>query len=112
MWYEDLNPDDQVPAGGRPGGPAPGPGRPAGVHLGPQPEGLHRPPAVRRPGPQDVPEDRLPGRRRVPRRLPRDPVRPRAVEGPAPLDPVLRRGAAPKKGEFVVLLCRATTSAA
>src|SRR5262249_43147758 len=72
----------------------------------------HRPPAIRRPGPQDVPEDRLPGRRRVPGRLPRDPVRPRAVEGPALLDPVLRRGAAPQKGEFVVLLVRVTTSAA
>ena len=52
------------------------------------------------------------GRRAVPGRLRRAPRRPRADRRAPLLDPVLRRAAAPKKGEFVVLLCRATASAA
>src|SRR3954465_13029465 len=112
MLYEAAHTDDQVPAGGGPGGAGTGPAVPAGVHLGPQPQGLHEPPAVRRPGPQDLPQDRLPRGRAVPRRLRRDPQRPRALESPALLDPLLRRAAAAKKGEFVLLLLRATTSAA
>src|SRR5262245_4608445 len=112
MLHEADIPDDQVPAGGRPGGPAPGPGIAAGVHLRAQPQGLHRPPAVRRPGPQDLPEDRLPGRRRVPGGLRRGPGAPRAAQGPALPRPLLRRGASAQKGEVVVLLHRATPTAA
>src|SRR5581483_4683595 len=112
MLHEDPDPDDQVAPGRGPGGPAAGEGRPAGVHVGPQPQGLHRPPAVRRPGPQDVPQDRLPGGRPVPGRLRRDPRRPRAGQGAPLLDPVLRGLPAAKKGEAVVLLACATTSAA
>src|SRR5947199_920396 len=111
MLHEDPKPDDQVAAGRGHGGVAAGEGRPAGVLVGPQPQGLHEPPAVRRPGPQDVPQDRLPGRRPVPRRLRRDPPGPRAGQGAPLLHPVLRGRPAAKKGEAVVLLYRATTSA-
>src|SRR4051812_15979215 len=112
MLHEALTPDDQVPAGGCSDGVATRPGGAAGVLLSDQPQGLHPAPTVRHPGPQDVPQDRLPGRRAVPGRLRRGPRRPRADEGARPLDPLLRRAAAPKKGDFVVLLVCATTSAA
>src|SRR5262245_57666391 len=111
MLHEDPNPDDQVPACGGPGGPAPCPAIVAGVHGSPQPQGLHDPPTVRHPGPQDVPEDRLPGRHPVPDRLRRDPGGPGAVQGPPLLDPRRSRGPAAQKGEAVVLLYRATTAA-
>src|SRR5262249_38069727 len=111
MRYEDPNPDDQVPAGGGPGGAYARPGRAPDLLLDDQPEGLYRPPAVRHPGPQDVPEDRLPGRRPVPGRLHRASGRPRAGEGAPLLDPVLRRRSAAQKGEAVCLLLRATASA-
>src|SRR5262245_56588067 len=112
MLHEADIPDDQVPARGGPGGVAARPGVPAAVLGGPQPQGLHPAPAVRHPGPQGVPQDRLPGRRRVPGGLRRTPGRPGADEGAPLLDPQLRRAAAAKKGEFVLLLFRATTSAA
>src|SRR5882672_4700623 len=112
MLHEATHTDDQVPAGRRPGGAAARPGCPAGVLRGAEPEGLHPAPAVRRPRPQDVPQDRLPGRRTVPRRLRRDPQRPRAGQGAPLLDAVLRGLPAAKKGEVVCLLLRATTSAA
>src|SRR5262249_28149226 len=112
MRYEDPNPDDQVPAGGGPGGARPRPGGAAELLLDDQPQGLHRPPAVRHLGPQDVPEDRLPRGRAVPRGLRRDPGGPGALQGPPLLDPLLRRRASAQKGEAVVLLYRATTSAA
>src|SRR4051812_48762180 len=112
MGYEDPNPHDQVAAGRRPGGSRPRPGGPTGLHVRPQPEGLHRPPAVRRPGPEDVLQDRLPGHRPAPDRLRRPPEGPRAGEGAPLLDPVLRGLAAAQKGEAVTLLYRATASAA
>src|SRR4051812_20896633 len=111
MWHEDLNPDDQIATSRGPGGSAAGEGRPAGVRLGPQPQGLHQPPVVRRPGPEDVLQDRLPGRRPTPDRPGRPPQGPRADQGAPLLDPVLRGRTAAKKGEVVVLLLRATTSA-
>src|SRR5688500_2201792 len=111
MGYEDPNPDDQVPAGRRPGGSRPRPASPPGVHLRPQPQGLHRPPAVRRPGPEDVLQDRLPRHRPAPHRPRRPPQGPRARQGAPLLDPVLRGRPAAKKGEAVSLLYRATTSA-
>src|SRR5262245_7859423 len=112
MLHEATLTDDQVPAGGGPGGAPTRPGVLAPVLGGAQPQGLHPAPAVRHPGPQDLPEDRLPGGRPVPGRLRRATRRPRAQEGPELLDPVLRRAAAAKKAEFVLLLFRATTSAA
>src|SRR5437764_11287782 len=112
MLHEAITPDDQVPAGGRSDGVAARAGGVAGVLLSDQSQGLHPAPAIRHPGPQDVPQDRLPGRRRIPRRRRRGPRRPRAGEGARPLHPVLRRAAAAKKGDFVVLLVCATTSAA
>src|SRR6516162_9512110 len=111
MLHKATHTDDQVPAGGGPGGAGVGPAVPAGVLVRPQPQGLHLSPAVRHPGPQDVPEDRLPRGRAVPGRLRRVAGRPRAVEGPALLHAQLRRAAAAKKGEFVLLLFRAATSA-
>src|SRR5262245_5637549 len=111
MLPEAAHTDDQVPAGHGPRGARVGPAVPAGVHVGPQPQGLHEPPTLRHPGPQAVPEDRLPRGRAVPPRLRRVAGRPRAGEGPELLDPVLRRGAAPQKGAFVVLLFRTATSA-
>src|SRR4051812_7847403 len=112
MSHEAITPDDQVSPGGRPGGPAAGPGGDAGVLVEVQPEGLHPAPAVRRPGPQDVPQDRLPRGGPVPRRLRRDPQRPRVEGRPPLLDVVLRGRTAAKKGDFIVLLVCATTSAA
>src|SRR5205085_12256129 len=111
MSYEDPNSDDQVPACGGPRGSGPRTGRAAGLFLDDQPQGLHCPSAVRRPGPQDVLQDRLPGHHPAPDRLRRPPGRPGAGEGAALLDPVLRGRPAAKKGEAVVLLLRATTSA-
>src|SRR5215211_7812202 len=111
MGYEDPNPDDQVPASRDSGGPARGPAGTAGVHVVPQPEGLHRPPTVRGPGPEDVLQDRLPGRRPTPDRRLGPPRRPRADQSPPLLDPVLRGRPAAKKGEVVTLLVCATTSA-
>src|SRR5436190_18657806 len=111
MGYEDPNPHEQVPAGRGPGGARARPGGPPGLHLGPQPEGLHRPPAVRRPGPQDVLQDRLPGHHPAPDGLRRPPEGPRAGEGAPLLDPLLRGRAAAKKGEAVSLLYRATMAA-
>src|SRR5947209_13948615 len=111
MLHEASHPDDQVPAGGGPGGAGAGPGVPACLLRPAEPEGLHPAPAVRRPGPQAVPEDRLPRGRAVPPRLRRAAGRPRAGQGPELLDPVLRRAATPQKAEFVVLLLRAATSA-
>src|SRR3954451_4299489 len=112
MLHEATRTHDQVPPGRCPGGAAAGPGRPAGVLRRAEPEGLHPAPTVPRPGPQDVPQDRLSGRRPVPHRLRRDPHRPRAGQGPALLDAVLRGRPAAKKGEVVCLLVSATVSAA
>src|SRR5262245_36116424 len=112
MWHEDPNPFDQVAASSGPRGIASCEGRPAGVHVGPQPEGLHRPPVVRRPGPQDVLQDRLSGHRPTPDRLRRPPDGPQSGEGAPLLDPVLRGLSAAQKGEAVVLFVRVTTSAA
>src|SRR3954467_12677186 len=110
MWYEDPSPDDQVPTGRSPRSLTSGPGCPARVLRGPQPQGLHPAPAVRHPRPQDVPEDRLPRRRRAPQGLLRPAPRPRAGRGAALLDPVLRR-TADKKGEALLLLLSATARA-
>src|SRR3954471_20882446 len=111
MWYEDPSPDDQVPTGRSPRSLTSGPRCPARVLRGPQPQGLHPAPAVRRPRPQDVPQDRLPRRGPVPRRLRRIAGRPRAGEGAPLLDALLRGRPAAKKGEVVVPLLHATTSA-
>src|SRR3954451_13149253 len=111
MDYEDLNPDDQVPASSGSGGAAPGSGCVAAVLGDPQPEGLHPAPTVRDPGPEDVLQDRLPGHRPTPGRPERSPGGSRADQSPPLLDPVLRGLSAAKKGEVVLLLSRATTSA-
>src|SRR5271154_2306622 len=111
MLHEAITPDDQVSAVGRPRSSPAGPGGPAGVLLEVQPQGLHAAPTVRRPGPQDVPQDRLPGCRRRPRRLRRVTDRPGVEEGARPLDALLCRTAALKRGGYIALLLRATTSA-
>src|SRR5947209_9017227 len=112
MWHEDTLPDDQIPAGRGPGGPAPGPAGVAGLLRSDQPQGLHPTPVVRHPVPHDLHQYGLPRRRPVPHRLQRDPRRPRA-QGRCPplLDPVLRGRPAAQKGEVVCLLVCATTSA-
>src|SRR5579871_2663433 len=92
--------DDQVAAAGRPRGLAVGPGGPAGLLLPDQPPRLYPGPAVRLPGAEDLPQDRLPRRRRLPRRLPRAATGPGPEEGPALLDPVLRGAAPPAKRGF------------
>src|SRR6266567_901530 len=111
MLHEDPNTDDQIAARGRPRGAAAGPGIFAPVLGGAQPQGLHTAPAVRRPGAQDVPEDRLPGRRRRPQGLRRATRRPGPLEGAALLDRLLRRSPAAKRGVFIDLLEGAVTSA-
>src|ERR1051325_3747247 len=111
MLHEDPNADDQVAARGRTRGPALGPGILAAVFGGAQPQGLHPAPTVRRPRAQDVPQDRLPGRRRVPQRLRRTARRPRADQGATLLDTQLRPRAAVKRGSFLDLLEGAVTSA-
>src|SRR5262245_53143287 len=103
-WYESHSHDDQIATGRGPGGVAPGPGGAAGARVPVQPPGLHPAPALRGPGPQDVLPDRLPRRRAALARLRRTPPGSRAGESPALLHALLRRAAAAKKGEFVVLL--------
>src|SRR3954464_7173004 len=104
MGYEDLNPDDQVPASGGSGGPAAGPGCVAGVLGGPQSQGFHPAPVVRDPGPEDVLQDRLPRGGPTPNRLLGPPHGPGAHEGSALLHTLLRGLSAAKKGEVVLLL--------
>src|ERR1041385_1067231 len=111
MWHEDPIPDVQVAAGRCAGGPATREGRPAGVHFGPRPQRLHRPPVVRRLGLEDVLQDGLPRHRPTPDRLHRPPGGPRPGEGAPLLEPVLRGVTAAQEGETVPLL-RAPTSAA
>src|SRR6516165_10786262 len=101
MGYATYNTsDDQVLAPGRPPGVA-------GLLLPDQPPRLHPGPAVRRPGPEDLPQDRLPRRRRLPPRLRRAARRPGAVQGAPLLDLVLRGAAPPAKGGFRKLQRRA-----
>src|SRR4029079_15810341 len=111
MEYEDHKTDDQVATGRGPGGAAPGTGEPAGLLLEVLPPGLHPAPAVRHLGPQDVPQGRLPRRGGAPGRLRRAALRPGAAQAARPLHPLLRRQKAAKKGEFVLLLFRATARA-
>src|SRR5262245_34080411 len=111
MLHEDPDTDDQVAARGGPGGAAPGTRVPAPVLGGAQPQGLHPAPTVRHPGAENVPEDRLPGRRRRPQGLRRTPRRLGAQEGTALLDAQLRRRPAAKGGNFLDLLEGAVASA-
>src|SRR4029079_5422765 len=111
MRHEDPTSDDQVAAGRGPGGPTLGERSIAGLLLEVQPQGLHSAPTVCCPGPQDLPQDRLPGCRRLSRRLRRTPGRRGTGEGARSVHPLLRQEATLKKGAFVVLLLRATTSA-
>src|SRR5262245_24183110 len=69
MVYEHHTTDDQVAPGFPPAGVGGGPRSPAPVLLQVLQEGLYPPPAPRRPGPQGVPQGRLPRRHRVPARL-------------------------------------------
>src|SRR6516225_358083 len=103
MCHEDQThhpTDDQVATAARPGGIAPGPRSPARLLVPDQPPRLHPGAALRHPGAQDVPQDRLPRRRRGPGGLPRAARRPGAGQGAPLLDPVLRGAAAPPKRGF------------
>src|SRR5262245_17872404 len=111
MLHEDPNADDQIAARGRTRGAALGSRILAAVLGGAQPQGLHTAPTVRHPRAQDVPQDRLPGRRRVPQRLRRTARRPRTYEGATLLDTQLCPRAAAKRGSFLDLLEGAVTSA-
>ena len=86
----------------------PGAGGSARLFVEVLPQGLHPAPTVRRPGPEDLLQDRLPGRRPVAGRLRRVARGSRPGRGARLLDPLLCRQAAAKKGAFVVLLFRAT----
>ena len=108
MVYEHHQTDDQVAAGRGPRGAAPGPGGPARLLVQVLPKGLHPAPALRPVGAEDLPQDRLPRRRPDARGLRRAARGPRPGRAAPLLDPLLRRQAATKKGEFVVLLFRAT----
>src|SRR5438270_5395765 len=111
MCYEDPNPDDQVAPRGGPGGAAPGPRHLAAVLVGAQPQGLHATPTVRDPLAEDLPEGRLPGRRRRPQGLRRTAQRLGTQEGATLFHAQLRRRAAAKGGVFIDLLEGAVTSA-
>src|SRR3954466_951201 len=108
MCHDYYTTDDQIAAGGGPGGPAPRGRGPARLLVQVLPQGLHPAPAVRPAGPEDLLQDRLPRRRRAAGRLLRAARRPPPGQGPALLHPLLRREAALKKGEFVLLLFQAT----
>src|SRR5262245_15302487 len=110
MVYEHHKSYDEVAAGRGAGGAAGGPGGAAGVLVEVLAEGLHPAPAVRHPRPEDVPQDRLQGRHPAPGGLRRAAPRPRAGGGAPLLHPLLRRRAA-KKGENVLLLASATARA-
>src|SRR5262249_33230492 len=111
MEYGNHKTDDQVAAGRGAGSVAFGPGGDAGVLVEVLPQGLHPAPAVRRAGAQDVPQGRLPRRRRAPGRLLRASLRFGPVQAARPLHALLRRQKAAKKGDFVVLLFAATARA-
>src|SRR5262245_52865599 len=104
MWYEDHKTDDQVATGRGQGGLAPGAGVAARLLLEVLPQGLYPAPAVRHLGPEDLLQDRLPRRHPAVARLRRASPGAGPSLRPALLDPLLRRRAAAKKGEFVLLL--------
>src|SRR5689334_22182553 len=103
MEYGNYKTDDQVAACRGARGAAPGAGVAAGLLVEVLAQGLHPAPAVRRLDPEDLPQDRLPGRRSAPRRLLRAARRPGAVQGARPLHPLLRRQEAAKKKEILLL---------
>src|SRR6516162_5708920 len=111
MCHDYDTTDDQIAAGGGPRGPAPGAGGAARLLIQVLAPGLHPAPAVRPAGPEDLLQDRLPRRRRLPRRLPRAPRGPGPGRRPALLHPLLRRQKAPKKGAVIALLWQATVRA-
>src|SRR5215475_767272 len=111
MCHDYYTTDDQVAAGRGPRGPAPRPGGPARLLLQVLPQGLHPAPAVRPAGPEDLLQDRLPRPHPAAARLRRAARGTRPGRRPALLHPLLRRQAAPKKGEFVLLLFQATARA-
>src|SRR5215831_758141 len=102
---------DQIAAGRRPRSSAAGPGGPAGLFLEVLAARLHPAPALRPAGPEDLLQDRLPRPRRPAPGLRRVARRPRAGQAAALLHPLLRRRAALKKGEVVLLLFQATVRA-
>src|SRR5262245_18029191 len=109
--YEDPMHHDEIAAGGGARGAGAGPGSAAGLFVEVLPSSLHPAPAVRPAGAEDLFQDRLPRGRRLPRGLRRAARGPRLGQDPALLDALLRRGAAAKKGEFVLLLFQATARA-
>src|SRR3954463_4144987 len=111
MLHEDPDTDDQVAARGGPRGAAPGPRVPAAVLGSHRPQGLHQPPTVRHPGAEDLPQNRLPGRRRVPQGLHRTPRRPGVGPRAPLLDAQVRPRPAAKGGRFLDLLEGAVTAA-
>src|SRR5215831_13978639 len=94
---------DEIAAGRRPRSSAAGPGGPAALFLEVLAAGLHPAPALRPPGAEDLLQDRLPRPHGPAQGLRRAARRPRAGHGPALLHPLLRRRAALKKGEVVLL---------
>src|SRR5215470_5976920 len=109
--YHDYTNYDQIATGGCPGSLRACPRGDARLLLQVLAPGLHPAPALRPAGPQDLLQDRLPRRCPTAARLRRAARRPGPGQGPALLHPLLRRRAAAKKGEVVLLLFQATARA-
>src|SRR5438309_11316357 len=95
--------DGPIAASCGPRGPAPRPGGPARLLLQVLAPGLHPAPAVRPAGPEDLLQDRLPRRHPTAGGLRRVARGTWPGRRPTLLHPLLRRPAALKKGEFVLL---------
>src|SRR5262249_15287567 len=107
MWYHEHLHDDQIATNGGSGSVTPH-GRDAARLLVPLlPPGLHAAATVRAAGLEDVLQDRLPRRRPAARSFRRTACRSRLGKRPAILHSLLRRPAAEKKGDFVLLPAKA-----
>lgn len=111
MWYEDLNPDDQVAPSRCQGGLPLGKGSSGRLLVNTQSQGLHTAPVICRPRSQDLLQDRLSRRCPTPHRLRRTARGTWPDQGSPLFHSLLRRRTAVKKGEVICLLVCATSSA-
>lgn len=111
MLHETNIFDDQITPSGGPGSSTFGSRHLTALLCYTQPKRLYAISALCHPGSESLSQDRLSWRRCLPRRLYRTPSRSRLDQGATLFDPQLCRTTALKKGESVLLLFHAVTSA-